>query len=104
MWSTLSDCGSYSYPLSVPINDPQLSTGGRIGLVTVLLLMFAFVVYLTRDAVSHRFEGSQATWCRRAYGRARTAADTARVDSLFPPQRRSGGVQWRCGYLVGSSR
>jgi hypothetical protein len=67
------------------------------GVVSVGLLaaLGVFVVQLLRAPLYERFS---ATECREAYGRARTLADSIRVD-MHPYASPKGGGNARCGEL-----
>jgi len=68
----------------------------RVGLAIGLLLVLTAIV--VRLASAPLYAVYDAHDCQRAYSRARTIADTARVD-LHPFVGSAGAVRSRCGEL-----
>ena len=77
--------------MSAPANPP-----GRILLVTVVLALLAGWVML------RAYTNPNSTDCIERYHAARTAADSARVDSVVPKTRT--GNRSSCGFLRASTR
>ena len=68
----------------------------KAGLAIGLLLVLAAVVIRLASAPLYAVYDSRD--CQRAYARARTIADTARVD-LHPFAARAGDARRRCGEI-----
>jgi hypothetical protein len=69
----------------------------RIGLVLAALLVAAWLL-------SRSFTSPAARECTKLYDNARTASDTARIDTTFAPSARNQSKPHTCGFMRTSAR